>query len=146
MCYTHRRLFATLALHLIAEGHKDLAKKALAKAAKEIPTYNVPMNYMSGGSDLAKAYALIGDKANARKCINAVYENAKEYVEYYLSLQGIRFQQSANDIMVQFSIMNQTAEVSKLIDAKLAAKQAAEMQRFYQRYIGQGGQVQQPGQ
>ena len=146
MCYTHRRLFATLALHLIAEGHKDLAKKALAKAMKEIPTYNVPMNYMSGGTDLAKAYALVGDKADALKCINAVYENAKEYVEYYLSLQGIRFQQSANDIMVQFSIMNQTAEVAKLIDAKLAAKQAREMQRFYQRYVGQGGQVQQPGQ
>lgn len=146
MCYTHRRLFATLALHLIAEGHKDLAKKALAKAMKEIPTYNVPMNYMSGGTDLAKAYALVGDKADAQKCINAVYENAKEYVEYYLSLQGIRFQQSANDIMVQFSIMNQTAEVTKLIDAKLAAKQAGEMQRFYQRYVGQGGQVQQPGQ
>jgi len=146
MCYTHRRLFATLALHLIAEGHKDLAKKALAKAMKEIPTYNVPMNYMSGGTDLAKAYALVGDKADALKCINAVYENAKEYVEYYLSLQGIRFQQSANDIMVQFSIMNQTAEVAKLIDAKLAAKQAGEMQRFYQRYVGQGGQVQQPGQ
>ena len=146
MCYTHRRLFATLALHLIAEGHRDLAKKALAKAMKEIPTYNVPMNYMSGGTDLAKAYALVGDKAEAKKCINAVYENAKEYVEYYLSLQGIRFQQSANDIMVQFSIMNQTAEVTKLIDAKLAAKQAGEMQRFYQRYVGQGGQVQQPGQ
>ena len=146
MCYTHRRLFATLALHLIAEGHKDLAKKALAKAMKEIPTYNVPMNYMSGGTDLAKAYALVGDKADALKCINAVYENAKEYVEYYLSLQGIRFQQSANDIMVQFSIMNQTAEVTKLIDAKLAAKQAGEMQRFYQRYVGQGGQVLQPGQ
>ena len=146
MCYTHRRLFATLALHLIAEGHKDLAKKALAKAMKEIPTYNVPMNYMSGGTDLAKAYALVGDKADAQKCINAVYENAKEYVEYYLSLQGIRFQQSANDIMVQFSIMNQTAEVAKLIDVKLAAKQAREMQRFYQRYVGQGGQVQQPGQ
>ena len=146
MCYTHRRLFATLALHLIAEGHKDLAKKALAKAMKEIPTYNVPMNYMSGGTDLAKAYALVGDKADALKCINAVYENAKEYVEYYLSLQGIRFQQSANDIMVQFSIMNQTAEVTKLFDAKLAAKQAGEMQRFYQRYVGQGGKVQQPGQ
>ena len=146
MCYTHRRLFATLALHLIADGHKDLAKKALAKAMKEIPTYNVPMNYMSGGTDLAKAYALVGDKADALKCINAVYENAKEYVEYYLSLQGIRFQQSANDIMVQFSIMNQTAEVTKLVDAKLAAKQAGEMQRFYQRYVGQGGQVQQPGQ
>ena len=143
MCYTHRRLFATLALHLIAEGHKDLAKKALAKAMKEIPTYNVPMNYMSGGADLAKAYALIGDKANAMKCINAVYENAKEYVDYYLSLQGIRFQQSANDIMVQFSIMNQTSEVTKLVNAGLANKQKAEIERLYQRYIGQGGQVQQ---
>ena len=143
MCYTHRRLFATLALHLVAEGHKDLARKVLAKAEKEIPTYNVPMNYMSGGDDLAKAYALIGDKANATKCINAVYGNAKEYVEYYLGLQGIRFQQSANDIMVQFSIMDQTVKVAKLVNARLAARQAAEMQHFYQRYIGQGGQVQQ---
>ena len=54
MCYTHRRLFAQLALNLIQEGKKDKAAKALAYAEKVIPAYNVPMNYLSGGIDIAK--------------------------------------------------------------------------------------------
>ena len=139
MCYTHRRLFATLALHLIADGRKDLAKKALAKAMKEIPEYNVPINYMSGGSDLAKAYALVGDKANATKLDKEVFSVAEQYVNYYLSLQGIRFQQSARDVLTQLSIMDQTTEVTKLFDAKLAKQQQATMQRLYARYMAQGG-------
>lgn len=143
MCYTHRRLFVTEALHLIAEGHKDLARKVLAKAAKELPTYNVPMNYMSGGADMAKAYALIGDKANATKCINAVYGNAEQYVQYYLSLQGVRFQQSARDVMLNLSIMDQASDVTKLFNAKMATKQKLQMQLLYRRYLGQGGQVEQ---
>lgn len=143
MCYTHRRLFVTEALHLIAEGHKDLARKVLAKAAKELPTYNVPMNYMSGGADMAKAYALIGDKANATKCINAVYSNAEQYVQYYLSLQGVRFQQSARDVMLNLSIMDQASDVTKLFNAKMATKQKLQMQLLYRRYLGQGGQVEQ---
>ena len=139
MCYTHRRLFATLALHLIADGRKDLAKKALDKAMKEIPEYNVPINYMSGGSDLAKAYALVGDKANATKLDKEVFSVAEQYVNYYLSLQGIRFQQSVRDVLTQLSIMDQTTEVTKLFDAKLAKQQQATMQRLYARYMAQGG-------
>ena len=139
MCYTHRRLFATLALHLIADGRKDLAKKALTKAMKEIPEYNVPINYMSGGSDLAKAYALIGDKANATKLDKKVFSVAEQYVNYYLSLRGIRFQQSARDVLTQLSIMDQTVEVTKLFNAKLAKQQQDTMQRLYSRYMAQGG-------
>ena len=139
MCYTHRRLFATLALHLIADGRKDLAKKALTKAMKEIPEYNVPINYMSGGSDLAKAYALIGDKANATKLDKKVFSVAEQYVNYYLSLRGIRFQQSARDVLTQLSIMDQTVDVTKLFDAKLAKQQQDTMQRLYSRYMAQGG-------
>ena len=139
MCYTHRRLFATLALHLIADGRKDLAKKALTKAMKEIPEYNVPINYMSGGSDLAKAYALIGDKANATKLDKKVFGVAEQYVNYYLSLRGIRFQQSARDVLTQLSIMDQTVDVTKLFDAKLAKQQQDTMQRLYSRYMAQGG-------
>ena len=139
MCYTHRRLFATLALHLIADGRKDLAKKALTKAMKEIPEYNVPINYMSGGSELAKAYALIGDKANATKLDKKVFSVAEQYVNYYLSLRGIRFQQSARDVLTQLSIMDQTVEVTKLFDAKLAKQQQDTMQRLYSRYMAQGG-------
>ena len=140
MCYTHRRLFGQLALHLIAEGKQDKAKKVLAKAAKEIPTYNVPMNYMSGGTDIAKAYALVGDKANAQKTLDAVWKNADQYAKYYLDLQGIRFQQSNRDIMIQLSIMQSVADVTAIYNKSLAAKQRAHMEQLYRRYIGQGGQ------
>ena len=140
MCYTHRRLFGQLALHLIAEQKNDKARKVLAKAARELPTYNIPMNYMSGGTDIAKAYALLGMKKEALQCINEVWKNASQYANYYLSLSGIRFQQSNRDAMIQFSIMQQTAEVTKLVDSRLAAKQVATLNSLYQRYIGMGGQ------
>ncbi|MDY6240953.1 MAG: DUF2723 domain-containing protein [Prevotella sp.] len=140
MCYTHRRLFGQLALHLIAEQKNGKARKVLAKAAKELPTYNIPMNYMSGGTDIAKAYALLGMKKEALQCINEVWKNASQYANYYLGLTGIRFQQSNRDAMIQFSIMQQTAEVTRLVDSKLAAQQTATLNKLYQRYIGMGGQ------
>ena len=140
MCYTHRRLFGQLALHLIAEQKNDKARKVLAKAARELPTYNIPMNYMSGGTDIAKAYALLGMKKEALQCINEVWKNASQYANYYLGLTGIRFQQSNRDAMIQFSIMQQTAEVTRLVDSKLAAQQTATLNKLYQRYVGMGGQ------
>ena len=140
MCYTHRRLFGQLALHLIAEQKNDKARKVLAKAARELPTYNIPMNYMSGGTDIAKAYALLGMKKEALQCINEVWKNASQYANYYLGLTGIRFQQSNRDAMIQFSIMQQTADVTRLVDSKLAAQQTATLNKLYQRYVGMGGQ------
>ena len=62
MCYTHRRLFAQLATHLIAENDKARAIKVLEKADKEIPAYNVPLTYISGASELGRAYAIVGNK------------------------------------------------------------------------------------
>jgi len=141
MCYTHRRLFGQLALHLIAEHKDDKARKVLAKAAKVLPTYNIPMNYMSGGVDIARSYAMLGMKKEALQCINAVWTNADQYANYYLSLDGIRFQQSSRDMMIQFTIMQQVAEVSKLVDSKLAAKQTQTLNRLYQLYVGKGGQT-----
>ena len=140
MCYTHRRLFGQLALHLIAEQKNDKARKVLAKAARELPTYNIPMNYMSGGTDIAKAYALLGMKKEALQCINEVWKNASQYANYYLGLTGIRFQQSNRDAVIQFSIMQQTADVTRLVDSKLAAQQTATLNKLYQRYVGMGGQ------
>ena len=140
MCYTHRRLFGQLALHLIAEQKNDKARKVLAKAARELPTYNIPMNYMSGGTDIAKAYALLGMKKEALQCINEVWKNASQYANYYLGLTGIRFQQSNRDAMIQFSIMQQTADVTRLVDSKLAAQQTATLNKLYQRYVGMGDQ------
>ena len=144
MCYTHRRLFGQLALQLIGEGKKDKALKVLQKAAKEIPTYNVPMNYMSGGTDIAKAYALLGQKKEALKCLNAVWNDAAQYERYYQSLTGIRFIQAQRDCMVQMSILDQVHTITSLVDRKLAARQKAQLDNFYRTYIGMGGRIEQP--
>ncbi len=140
MCYTHRRLFGQLALHLIAEGQKAKALKVLQKAEKELPTYNIPMNYMSGGNDIAHAYALLGQKKKALEVINQVWKNASQYEQYYLSEEGIQFQGSQRDCMMQLSIMTEMTKITELVDPALAKKQNSQIDAYYRMYVGKGGQ------
>ena len=140
MCYTHRRLFGQLALHLIAEGQKAKALKVLQKAEKELPTYNIPMNYMSGGNDFARAYALLGQKKKALEVINQVWKNASQYEQYYLSEEGIQFQGSQRDCLMQLSIMTEMSKITELVDPSLAKKQGSQIDAYYRMYVGKGGQ------
>ncbi len=140
MCYTHRRLFGQLALHLIAEGQKAKALKVLQKAEKELPTYNIPMNYMSGGNDIARAYAMLGQKKKALEIINQVWKNASQYEQYYLSEEGIRFQGSQRDCLMQLSIMTEMSKITELVDPSLAKKQGCQIDAYYRMYVGKGGQ------
>jgi len=139
MCYTHRRLFGQLALQLIANHQNAKAKEVLAKAAKVIPTYNVPMNYMSGGPEIAKAYALLGDKKHAEEVINAVWKNATQYMDWYLQLPGTHFSDSMNDCMTQMYIMQQTMLITQLVNKQQAAKQMAQYRNYLTQYQGRGG-------
>ena len=140
MCYTHRRLFGQLALHLIAEGQKAKALKVLQKAEKELPTYNIPMNYMSGGNDIARVYAMLGQKKKALEIINQVWKNASQYEQYYLSEEGIRFQGSQRDCLMQLSIMTEMSKITELVDPFLAKKQGSQIDAYYRMYVGKGGQ------
>lgn len=140
MCYTHRRLFGQLALHLIAEGQKAKALKVLQKAEKELPTYNIPMNYMSGGNDIAHAYALLGQKKKALEIINEVWKNASQYEQYYLSEDGVWFQGSQRDCLMQLSIMTEMSKITELVDPALAKKQDSQIDAYYRMYVGKGGQ------
>ena len=135
MCYTHRRLFGQLALHLIAEGQKAKALKVLQKVEKELPTYNIPMNYMSGGNDIAHAYALLGQKKKALEVINQVWKNASQYEQYYLSEEGIQ-----RDCLMQLSIMTEMTKITELVDPALAKKQNSQIDAYYRMYVGKGGQ------
>lgn len=139
MCYTHRRLLAQLATELIRENKKDKALKVLQKAEKEIPTYNVPMNYMSGGADIARAYALLGQNAKAKEVINAVWKNASQYMEWYLTLSGSRFSGSMSDCMTQLYIMQQVLDTADIVDTKLADKLEKQLASLYARYQAKGG-------
>ena len=139
MCYTHRRLFAQLALNLIQEGKKDKAAKALAYAEKVIPAYNVPMNYLSGGIDIAKAYALLGNKAKAKEAINSVFKNAHQYMVWYNSLSGSRFMQSQQDCMMHLYVMNSCIDIAHMIDNKWAESLMKQFNADAATYQSKGG-------
>ena len=139
MCYTHRRLFAKLALALISEGKNDKAVKVLEKCSKELPEYNIPMEYMSGGSDIAKAYALLGMKAKAKETVGKVWDTASQYATWYLSLSGDKFAMSQNDLLTQMYIMNDVISVTELFDKALAKKQSAALNVYSNLYQNKAG-------
>ena len=139
MCYTHRHLFAMLALELINENKKDKALEVLDKCLKVIPDYNVPMTYISGGADLARAYALAGQKAKAAKLLDAVWKNAEQYALWYVSLKGARFTQAQSDFLRQAVMMQSTAELTSMVDQKLAAKRMQRLNALYTEYRNKGG-------
>ena len=139
MCYTHRHLFATLAMQLIAEGQNAKAEKVLRKSEKVLPEYNVPYTFMSGASDLARAYALIGKKADAARILNKVWADAKSYADYYLQLTGSRFMMSQNDVLRQLYIMQNIADMTLACDKNLADKRLKTVNALYAVYQAKGG-------
>ena len=143
MCYTHRRLFAQLALHLISENKNDKALKALEYASKVIPEYNVPYNYISGGLDFAKAYATIGQKAKARPILDKVFNNAYQYMSYYTSLDSYTMHGYQQDCMMQIYVMQHCVEVAEAIDTKYADELFKRLENIARVYQGKGGQLMQ---
>ena len=139
MCYTHRHLFATLAMQLIAEGQNAKAEKVLRKSEKVLPEYNVPYTFMSGASDLARAYALIGKKADAARILNKVWTDAKSYADYYLQLTGSRFMMSQNEVLRQLYIMQNIADMTQACDKNLADKRLKTVNALYAVYQAKGG-------
>ena len=140
MCYTHRNLFAQLALALIREGKNDKALKVLRKAEKSIPEYNVPNTFVSGSADLARAYALIGCKADAARILRQVWNNTKSYADYYVSQVGSRFSLCQNDVMRQLYYMQGISDIAQLVDAKMANDWLKTANAIYAVYQAKGGQ------
>ena len=139
MCYTHRQLMATLALKLITEGKTDKAAKVLAKAEKYLPTYNLPLRYIGGGGDIARAYALLGAKAKAKKIINDLWRDATQYMSWYVTLNDANFHQYYNECLTQLYIMQQIVDVTELVDSKLAKEQLRQLNVLYTIYRNRGG-------
>ena len=139
MCYTHRHLLNDLALELISEGQLEKAKNVVQLSEKVLPAYNVPYTYVSGATDLARAYALLGMKDKAMKIARAVLLNNKQYACWYLSLSRDRFLMSQNDVLRNILMMQNTADVMALIDQKAADKVLNDCQTLYKLYLAKGG-------
>ena len=141
MCYTHRRLLAQTALQLIAEGKNQKAINILKKADVEIPAYNVTLDYMSGALDMARGWLMTGQKAKGKEYVEAVWKNASQYLNYYLSLSNDHFLQSQNDCIRQIMIMQSTCDVAGMVSPQLEQKYQKQLNNLYTLYHGRGGRM-----
>ena len=139
MCYTHRQLMGTLALRLIAEQKQDKACKVLAKAEKCLPDYNVPMKYVGGGADMARAYAVMGDKAHALRIINTLWKDAAQNMAWYHTHDGNTFLNYTRECLTQMYILQEICGITDMVDSKLADKQEKQLNLFYAAYRSKGG-------
>jgi hypothetical protein len=139
MCFTHRRLFGMLITHLLQEGKTDKAKKVLAYAEKVLPTYNVPMTYLSGGMDFLQGYYAVGDKKKAEEVLNDMWKNSQQYLSWYLSLNDKRFNQSQRECLLHFYTMQRILEITSKYDAQLTQKKGKELENIMAVYHNRGG-------
>ena len=139
MCYTHRREMADLALHLIEKGEKAKALKVLQKVEKEVPAYNVPVSYMSGSADMARAYALLGEKAKARQLYDELWKISLQYANYYMSLSPRFFNMSQGSCKMHFQIMMNLVNDYERTDRTWANKHAAQLDNLFKRFQSLNG-------
>ena len=141
MCYTHRRLFANLALHLVEEGKSDKAIEVLKYSQKMLPEYNIPMTYMSGALDIAKCYAVAGENKAAKDVLEKVAENASQYLDFYLSLPDGKFASTHRDCQLQLYIMAQTVRVADIVDKNYGDQLDKKLQKKAAAYQMRGGSI-----
>ena len=139
MCYTHRRLMSLLAMNLVNEGKNDKAKAVLDKCEKVLPSYNIPHDYQSGSMDLARAYALTNQTKKAQDLIDQLWRKSAEYMLWYCSLDGQRFESSQQDCMLHLYILNQVLDLQSAVDAKKAEEKDKQFQTINKIYTAKGG-------
>ena len=132
---------ARLALELITEGKDKKAQEVLTYTAKMIPTYNVAHNYSSGSLDMARAWAMLGQKKQALNIVNDLWKNSVQYMKWYCSLSGFRFDSAKQDCLLHFYILQQCNALTQTIDEKLADKQFKELSILGSIYQELGGQL-----
>ena len=143
MCYTHRRLLATLAVNLLDEGKTEQAKKVLDKCEQELPAYNVPHDYACGSIDLARAYNRTGQKQKAQQLVDLLWKKSQQYLQWYCALDSYRFDASQRDCMIQIYVMNQLVDLQTDIDEKKGEQKSQQLDGLVRLYHSKGGSFEQ---
>ena len=116
MCYTHRRLFSSLAMQLMREQKHDKALNVVKYAEEVLPAKTIAHNYMGGSMDLARVWLVYGYKQEARDILLSIANNACEYLDWYAGLSPQIQKSSAREILYNVYQLNTAIEI--LADAE----------------------------
>ncbi|MBQ6188234.1 MAG: DUF2723 domain-containing protein [Prevotella sp.] len=140
MCYTHQHLLSQLASALADNGDTVRCRKVLEKNEQVFPEYSIPINYI-GGIEFAWTYAKIGDKENAKKYVDAIYNNSKQYIDWYISANDAGFGLAQRGFLENLRIMFEINRVCAVIDQSTSEKRDDEINRYSLIYQQRGGYV-----
>ena len=136
MCYTHRRLFATLAMQLMREGKEEKALEVVRYAKKVIPAETVSHNYMSGSMDLARVWLMHGEKQEAEGIVTDIATNACEYLDWYATLNPRVQQSCAQDILYNVYQLSNAVEILESAESANLKEMEEKLQAYHIMFSG----------
>ena len=136
MCYTHRRLFATLAMQLMREGKEEKALEVVRYAKKVIPAETVRHNYMSGSMDLARVWLMHGEKQEAEGIVTDIATNACEYLDWYATLKPRVQQSCAQDILYNVYQLSNAVEILESAESANLKEMEEKLQAYHIMFSG----------
>ena len=136
MCYTHRRLFATLAMQLMREGKEEKALEVVRYAKEVIPAETVRHNYMSGSMDLARVWLMHGEKQEAEGIVTDIATNACEYLDWYATLTPRVQQSCAQDILYNVYQLSNAVEILESAESANLKEMEEKLQAYHVMFSG----------
>ena len=136
MCYTHRRLFATLAMQLMREGKEEKALEVVRYAKEVIPAETVRHNYMSGSMDLARVWLMHGEKQEAEGIVTDIATNACEYLDWYATLNPRVQQSCAQDILYNVYQLSNAVEILESAESANLKEMEEKLQAYHIMFSG----------
>ena len=136
MCYTHRRLFATLAMQLMREGKEEKALEVVRYAKEVIPAETVSHNYMSGSMDLARVWLMHGEKQEAEGIVTEIATNACEYLDWYATLKPRVQQSCAQDILYNVYQLSNAVEILESAESANLKEMEEKLQAYHVMFSG----------
>ena len=125
-------------MELIKEGKKDKALKVMEYAEKAIPAKTLPHSMQGGSIEMAKAWNILGKPAEAEKIAVAVGNTAKEYMNWYLSLNTSRLIQSSRDCMMNLYVLDEVSGILENCKSQKATEYRAALQTYMQQCMERG--------
>ena len=99
------------------------------------------MIVLTGVTSDKEAYAQLGQKAKAAEYINICWKNARQYMEWYLSLSTTRLMRYEREVMTQRAIMERLIGTAEMTDKKLAERLSTEYYQLLKAYQAKGGRL-----
>ena len=90
---------------------------------------------------MARTWAALGNQQRAMHIVDAMWKNSMQYLRWYCSLDGYRFDAAAQDCLMHFYILQQLERLTETVDSDKADRQIREMNAISNLFEQKGGNI-----